>query len=375
MNVLAYVHLRNIYRSTGAGRVAREMTENLSRVQDVNLEVLADPGDYERIIPLVGKPWSDYQYHFIASETSRQQARWYFLNSPNAPYYWPDVDVIYCAGESYVPPGRSRLAVTVHDAQLFDNGAHRMDGALLKQRMKWKLLFSRLDRTTDMFHTVSHFSAERLAHHFPAIRSRLRVIPNAVSPHFFDPSTAVGRAVLTRTGLANKPFILVPGGLHFRKNAELILKAWPILSKKHPGLTLAIANHCDPTYVDRASSLAPRLVLTGFLEEEELRAIYQAAEIVWFPSRYEGFGMPVLEAMAGGTPVVTSNSTALPEVAGDAAILVSPDCASDHIDALDGLLKDTATRALLSRRGRNRAARYTWRSSAEQLAGHFASLV
>ena len=375
MNVLAYVHLRNIYRSTGAGRVAREMTEHLAQLPNVNLQVLADPGDHRRIVNLVGAPWTGYEYHFLKSETSRQQARWYLTNRPRAEQYWPAADIVYCTAESYVPVRKSRLAVTVHDAQLFEPGAHQMNLSLLKQRLKWSLLFSRLARTTDLFHTVSEFSAERLGHYFPAIRSRLRVVYNAVSSRFFEPITAEGRRILTKLGIEDRPYILVPGGLHFRKNAELILEAWPRIRQQCPEIILVIANHCAPQYLEQARSLAPSLVLAGFLEEEELCAMYHAAQLVWFPSRYEGFGLPVLEAMACQTPVVTSNTTSLPEIAGNAAILVSPDRPADHVEAIRALLSDSAAREKLRNLGIARAHDFTWHRAAVQLAGSFAALV
>lgn len=375
MNILAYVHLRNIYRSTGAGRVAREMTEHLARQSDVRLRILADPGDHARIVHQVGEPWTDFDYRFIGQETSKQQVRWYFLDSPTAESYWPEADLVYCTAESYVPVRKARLAVTVHDAQLFEPGAHRMSLSLLKQRFKWKMLFSRLARTTDMFHTISTFSAERMAFYFPAIGSRLRVVPNAVSSRFFEPVTEHGRQILKRLGVSDRPFILVPGGLNHRKNADLILAAWPEIHAKSPELRLVIINHCDRLYLERARSLSPSLILAGFLEEEELCAMYNAAQLVWFPSRYEGFGLPVLEAMACRTPVVTSNTTALPDVAGGAAILVSPDQPSDHVDAITGLLNNSAKREEMRKLGRLRAQNFTWHSSAAQLSKHFASIL
>ena len=375
MNILAYVHLRNIYRSTGAGRVAREMTEHLSRLPGLNLQVLADPGDHGTIVPQVGEPWNRFHYHFMAAETSRQQARWYLTDRPTAEQYWPEADLTYCTAESYVPVRKSRLAVTVHDAQLFEPGAHKMNSALVLQRLKWSLLFSRLARTADVFHTVSEFSAERLGHYFPGIRSRLQVVYNAVSARFFEPVTAEGLRILTKLGLENRPFILVPGGLHFRKNAELILAAWPLIRQQCPELSLVIANHCALQYLERARALSPSLVIAGFLEEEELCAIYNKAQLVWFPSRYEGFGLPVLEAMACNTPVVTSNTTSLPEIAGNAAVLVSPDRPPEHVDAIVGLLANSEQRERLRLAGCLRARHFTWERSAEQLAAHFASVV
>jgi glycosyltransferase involved in cell wall biosynthesis len=374
MNLLSYVHLRNIYRSTGVGRVARELTEHLAVLPGVNLEVLADPGDHLKIVHKVGEPWTSYRYHFMQHETSRQQALWYLLNSPTAESYWPDTELVYCTAESYVPVRKARLAVSCHDTQHFEPGAHKMSFWLLKQRFKWKLLFDRLAAKADMFHMISNFAADRTAHFFPSIKSRLRVVPNAVSERFFRPPSEEGNQVLTQFGIADRPYVLVPGGLHHRKNAELILDAWPHIHRRKPDLTLVIINHSDPTYLDRARTLQPSLILGGYQDEEPLVALYNAAQLVWFPTRYDGFGMPVIEAMACGATVVSSNTSAIPEVAGDAATLLPPDRMEEHIDAICGLLDDDGARGTFRLLGRQRAQRYRWATSAQLLAENFASL-
>lgn len=375
LNLLAYVHLRNIYGSTGAGRVARQLVEHLSEQPGMNLRVLADPADYRQIAPLVGAPWSTYRYCFLANETSRQQARWFLLGSPQAEQYWPEADVVYCTAESYVPARRSRLAVTLHDAAYFERDAHRADAARWKQRLKWRLLYRTLAKNADMFHTVSQFSAERLAHFFPAIRSRLRVVPNAVSPRFFEPVSAEGEQYLAEQNLTGRPFLLLPRGLAHRKNADLVLRCWPILRRLHPELMLVITSHCDEPFRARAQALGDSVRLTGFVSDEALCSLYHAASVVWFPSLYEGFGLPVIEAMACGTPVVASNNSSLPEVAGDAGTLVSPHRDEEHIDAIDALLTSITLRAQLGARGRMRAGQFTWQRSAGLLRRYFAELI
>lgn len=375
MNLLSYVHLRNIYRSTGVGRVARELTEHLAVLPGVNLEVLADPGDYSEIVHKVGEPWTSYRYHFMQHETSRQQALWFLLNRPTAESYWPDTQLVYCTAESYVPVRKARLAVSCHDTQHFEQGAHKMSLWLLKQRFKWKLLFDRLAAKADMFHMISHFAADRTAHFFPAIKSRLRVVPNAASESFFRPPSELGTQILAKLGIADRPYVLVPGGLHHRKNADLILDAWPHIHDRQPELTLVVINHSDPTYLDRAKTIGSSLILAGYQEEETLVALYNAAQLVWFPTRYDGFGMPVIEAMACGAPVVSSNTSAIPEVAGDAATLLSPDSMEDHIDVICNLIEDSHARETFSQLGRTRAQRYRWANSAQLLAGEFASLL
>jgi glycosyltransferase involved in cell wall biosynthesis len=374
VNVLTYVHLRNIVGSTGAGRVARHITENLAAMPEVQLNILADAGDYQRVIPKLDSPWNEFEYRFFKSRTSMQQAFWAVTDAQEAETYWPDADIVYCTAESYVPTRRKRLVVTVHDAAIFETGAHRPDWRLFKQRMKWRILYSLLARRADLLHTVSYYSAERLAHYFPAIRSRLRVVYNAAPERFFEPVSPEGEQYLERMKLNDTPYILVPGGLQFRKNAEAVLNSLKPLRSRLPGHLLVIAGHSERRYVERARELGPGIVLTGFVDDEALCSLYHGARVVWFPSRYEGFGVPILEAMACGTPVVASNCTAIPEIARNAAILIDPDDLDGHIEALNTVCHRSGIREHLIARGRVRAREFAWRKSAAALLQHFQTI-
>jgi len=373
MNVLAYVHLRNIYRSTGAGRVARELIEHVARRNGVNIHILADQADYRLVAHKVGGVWSKFPYHLFSSDTSTQQAKWIFLQSPGAGAYWPNAQVTHCTMESYVPKAQSRLMVTLHDAAYFD-GAHARNFASYKQQLKWRLLYGTLARTVDVFHTVSNFSAERLAHAFPMIRSRIRVIHNAVSAIFLREPEPGSQNPLRDLQLQGKRFVLLPGGLHYRKNAELVLRAWPILQERMKDLTLVVAGHNSSDYVTPARKLGASVVLTGFVEDEQLRALYRAAQAVWFPSQYEGFGIPVLEAMACGAPVVASNNTAIPEISGDAALLVDPQSVDDNVDALHSIVTNQGLAERLRARGKLRVKPFTWDASAAKLHALYSEL-
>jgi glycosyltransferase involved in cell wall biosynthesis len=376
LNVLTYVHLRNIYGSTGVGRVTRELAEHLANNTGITQKILADRADHASIVPKMGEPWTGFDYRLFERDTSRQQALWFFTNRPVAEQYWAEVDLVYCTAESYVPVRKAKLVVTSHDMQLFEPGAHAMTRSLLQQRLKWRVLFRKLARKVDLFHTISAFSAERLAHYYPEISSRLKVVPNAASETFFAPPTAEGLSVLPQLGVQGRPYVLVPGGLHHRKNADLILRAWPILHRKHPELTLVVLGHNSPDYVAQAQALAPSLVMTGYQTEAGLIALYSKAQLVWFPSRYEGFGMPVIEAMACGAPVVTSNTTALPEVAGGAAAaLLDPNRPEDHVEAISALLVDESARQRAIELGLIRASHFRWSQSAEMLVEAFKSIV
>jgi glycosyltransferase involved in cell wall biosynthesis len=374
-NLLAYVHLRNIHGCTGAGRVARQLTEQLAADPCVRLRILADRDDATRIVPLAGEPWTSFHYDTFAKDTSRQQLQWYWTGSPRAESFWSDVEIVYCTTESYVPTRKARLVVTAHDAAYFENDAHRRDLAFLRQRLKWRLLFHRLVARADLIHTVSHFSAERLAHFFPALSSRIRVVHNAVTSCFFGPVSQQGFQCMEDYGLNGRPFVLIPGGLHYRKNADLILTVAPRLLARFPDLIIVVAGHNTPHYAERTHSFGPRVLLTGFVRDETLHALYAAAGAVWFPSLYEGFGLPVLEAMASGAAVVASAASSIPEIAGSAALLADPADSVGHIERLALLLEEESVRSEYSRRGRVHARSFTWRRSAANLKRCFEQLL
>ena len=359
--------MRNIHSSMGAGRFSRNIIEETHKIGHHRLAILADRADHDDVVPKVGGPWKDFPYKFIERETSTQQAMWTLFDRPVAESYWPEVDVVYCAGESYVPKRRARLAVTAHDAAFFESDAHPRGWATRKQRLKWRFLYHKLARHADRVFTVSKFSAERLGHFFPRLEGRFRVVPSAIPWRFFEPVSAGGEEQLQRLGLGGRRFVMLPRGLDYRKNADMVLRAWPKLQALHGDLLLVVTSLCDPAYVERARALGPSIVLTGYIDDELLCSIYHAASVLWFPSLYEGFGLPPLEAMACGTPVVASDSSSIPEVSGDAAQLVSPMSLDDNVQAIDAVLRSPALAQRLVAAGRQRALRYTWANAARRL--------
>ncbi|MFT4112063.1 glycosyltransferase family 4 protein [Silvibacterium sp.] len=367
--------MRNIHASTGAGRTARQIVEHLARRPDVRLEILADAQDMQQVLPRMEEPWTQFRYHTFSSDTSRQQARWFLLDRPKAERFWPKTQVVFCTGESYVPVKKSRLVVTTHDAGYFETDAHTHDASYWKQRFKWNLLFRKLDRHADLFHTVSAFSAERLAHFFPAIASRIRPVHNGVTPHFFGPITSQGLTSVATAGLLERPFVLVPGGLHYRKNADLILSASKTLLDRCPDLVIAVVNHSNPSYAKQVEALGSRFRMLGFVSDEVLHALYASARLVWFPSRYEGFGLPVVEAMACGTPVIASDSSSIPEIAGGAAVLLPPTDVSAHVEAVVTLLMNDSEHNRYAAAGFERAKRFTWEKTAYELKRLFDGLL
>jgi len=171
--------------------------------------------------------------------------------------------------------------------------------------------------------------------------------------------------------LAGRQFIMYVGRATPHKNLARLVEAFAILNKKYPELMLALAGKMDANYkkVEALASekrLAHRVVFTDFVSEGELRWMYENTAAYVFPSLSEGFGLPTLEAMVHGAPVVSSNATCLPEINGDAAVYFDPKVTFDMAKKISGVLSDSKLRGQLIRAGKTQAARYSWRDTAKK---------
>ncbi|MBC7811876.1 MAG: glycosyltransferase family 4 protein [Burkholderiales bacterium] len=187
-------------------------------------------------------------------------------------------------------------------------------------------------------------------------------------------------AVRHKYGLDSRPYIFSLGTVQPRKNYTRLIHTLAQLRAEGFDLALAIAGGKgwleDPIYETiRDTHMQPYVHLLGFADEADLPALYSAAECVALPSLYEGFGLPVLEAMACGTPVVTSNISSLPEVAGDAALLIDPRDQEAITDAVRRLISDSQLSADLVARGLERVQQFTWDAAAVQLRQIYADLL
>jgi glycosyltransferase involved in cell wall biosynthesis len=191
-----------------------------------------------------------------------------------------------------------------------------------------------------------------------------------------DPQTLA--AVRARYGLGSAPFILAVSTLQPRKNYARLIQAFARLPDQGVHLVMAGGKGwlSDKIFseVERLH-LRERVIFPGFVADDDLPALYSAARLLAYPSLYEGFGLPMLEAMACGTPVVASTASCLPEVAGDAARLVSPTDVEALGAALDQVLTDEALRRDLVEKGQARAGKFSWQNSAGQLLAIYRELV
>ncbi len=259
--------------------------------------------------------------------------------------------------------GRFGGVVTVHDLWLDRHPEYSKK--LLGQGLSTFKMRQTVVRAMKII-TVSEFSARELMELYRLKREHIRVIPNGVSDDFSPRRDEQAMAELRKQiGLKAEHFVLFIGGADPRKNHQTFLAAAELVRKELGSRMLVLVGspvHPFGNYEEtaRRRSLTEKVLCPGRLSTNDLQLLYSSADLFVFPSLYEGFGMPVLEAMACGAPVLTSNSTACAEVAGDAAVLADPQDARALGEAMIRVLDDESLRDALKAKGFARAKQFSW---------------
>jgi glycosyltransferase involved in cell wall biosynthesis len=269
----------------------------------------------------------------------------------------------------------ARQVCSFHDAAVFD----QPQAYTATFRRWYRALFRHAARSARRILTVSEFSRARLAACLPLRRDQIGLVPNAAG-HLG--AVQAQPAVLQRLGLVPQAYVLAVGSTNPSKNLAGLHDAFARLPRRL-GLQLVIVGGHNPQVFAGGSGAAAspgaatapgRVVYAGAITDAELKALYQQALLLAFPSLYEGFGLPPLEAMSCGCPVVAARAGAVPEVCGNAACLVEPGSAQALAEAIQRLADDPAERDRLRSAGLAHAAGHTWQHSAECLLQEMAAL-
>lgn len=226
-------------------------------------------------------------------------------------------------------------------------------------------------------HAVSETTRQDIITLYNTPPEKVSVIFNAVESRFKP--VDISKAILTKYHIPDAPYIISVGTVQPRKNYSRLVKSLVQIRQKHD-VHLVIAGGRgwleDEFYATiQQTGMTDYVHVTGFVADEDLPALYSGAICMAYPSLYEGFGIPVLEAMACGTPVLTSTTSSLPEVAGDSAILVNPYDIDAIQDGLERLISDQDLRETLSQKGLSQAQKFTWEQSARQLKRLYTQLL
>jgi glycosyltransferase involved in cell wall biosynthesis len=245
----------------------------------------------------------------------------------------------------------------------------------LSTRLLWRSLVFPAARRADRIIAHSRAARTEIAEDIGLPEGRIDVVPHG--PGFesgVDPTPEP--ELRSRLGVGSGPIVLAVSALLAHKNVRTLVEALPEIRRAVPDAVAVVPANPTPlgealTARARALGVGDALLLPGWVSPADLEGLYAAAACFVFPSLREGFGLPVLEAMRRGVPVACSNASAVPEVAGDAALLFDPNRPNDLAAAVTRLLRDRGLADELAARGRARAAEFTWRRAAEETLASF----
>ena len=335
---------------TGVEIVTRELIKALLASDLDNQYILYSP-------TLLGREWQKY-----SNSTNRvlPPASWWVVRRLSRAIPEDNLDVFW-SPSNFLPynlPAKS--LTTVHDLAF----VHFPQAYSWKSRLLSWLTVRRAAAVATKILAVSEQTSRDLISRFNISPARVAVIPNAL------PDRPTDQLIYQRS-IPNE-YLLVVGRVEARKNPLIIIKAFALIASDFPELQLVFAGS-DGYRAEQAKKLAAKVGLSsrihflGFVSEIRLRELYAYASVVVFPSLYEGFGLPVLEAFHYGVPLIASHTPAVAEVAGDAALLVEPTDALGFAQAIDRLISTPELRAQLIEKGALRLQQFSWEASAKAL--------
>jgi glycosyltransferase involved in cell wall biosynthesis len=303
----------------------------------------------------------------VSTKQSAMPARplhlaWSAMEHPRIERFLGPLDVVHGTNFTVPPSRRAGRVVTVHDLTCI-----RFPEMCQPATLRYPRLIERALKAGAVVHTPSVSVAEEVRDHFGAPRDQVVAIHSGI-PSL--PAADAGK-VPSNVDLG-RPYVLSIGTAEPRKDLPGLVKAFSEVAQRHADLQLVLVGPGgwgseDLDAAIAASAARDRIVMTGFVEDAALAAILAGARVLAYPSRYEGFGFPPLQAMAAGVPVVTTSVGALRETCGGAALMVEPGDIDALAEALDAAVDDEARRSILITAGLTRVGDFTWESTAAGL--------
>ena len=351
---------------TGLGRYAEQLGRHLLERDDVEVRFYAATTAPERL-PAYARRRMQTRWHWDTRRW-RLSVALAHLAGPSFDRRFAHTDLVHCTEHLLLPLRQVPTVLTVHDVVYL----RHPEWHLPMNRWFLRLAMPHFVREAQAIIAVSEFTKQDVVKLLGADPAKVRVVHEGVDPRFHPIRHPETLSELRARYRLQAPFILYVGAIEPRKNLPLLLRAYAALCRE-PGFKhqLVIAGGkgwlFDEVF-DTASALGlgERVTFTGHVPDRDLPALYAAADIFAFPAFFEGFGLPPLEAMACGTPVVSSDAASLPEVVGKAGLLVSPHDEGAWVDALRRLAGDADLHRRLTAEGIAQAHRFTWQQTAQR---------
>ncbi|MDP9211666.1 MAG: glycosyltransferase family 4 protein [bacterium] len=318
--------------------------------------------------PLTGVGMNAHNFPFTGKQRRAWQLIWKTAGWPTVDLPGPPCDLWHFT--NYVaPPTRKPFVVTVHDMAFVDHPAFVEPKNL---RYLERFVPETLTRAAHII-AVSDATRNSLAEHFNVPLTKITVTHEAADERFSQPPEPERLSRILKKHGIDRDYILTVGTLEPRKNLKTLLLAFAALRKKVREQLVVVGGHgwlFDETEeLLRKLGLGDRVILTGYVPDEELPSLYAGAKAFVFPSHLEGFGIPLLEAMASGTPVLSSNTSSMPEVGGTAALYFDPDDEKGMRLAIERVLGDEKLQERLAEAGYEQAKQFSWERTAQKTLG------
>jgi len=362
-------------RETGVGIYFRNLLLHLAQIDRSNeyflfSSSLKDRFPLQKIPPFLKKEFRDWRLPVKVVNFFWYKLRWPYLDY----FFRTDLDLTH-SPTPLILPTKGKKVVTVYDLFFMDfpwmtdretrkNFVRKTKNALLK---------------ADGIVVISRFTKNQLLERFAVDERKVKVIYLGLDPKFKrDISVEVSEKIRKKYSLPSS-FILFVGAIEPRKNLTNFVEALRIIHRKHKKVPLVIVGRKGQDYKDleekiKQNNLESWVKLTGYLPDQEVRAFYSLASVFGFPSLCEGFGLPLIEAMASGLPVAASKCSAIPEIAKDAALYFHPEDPEDIAAKIILALKDEDLRQNLRSKGKKRALDFDWRTTAAETLDFYESI-
>lgn len=365
MIINAYIQANRVIRPTGVGKHVIHATRQLAAIPETTVRIVACRSDHDTVIASsAGWPYPSMPLTLLPGTRPRWEWTWRAISWPALDRVIPRADWIYSPTEVFLPSRRTPVATTVHCIHWFEPDYPSYSSpAYRRARLRWRTILHPMLRHSRLVMAVSVFLKRKLVELFRVPEAKIAVVGNGVEPEFYAPAADLGPPPLP--GLRDR-YLLSVGGLSMRKGVEPLLAVASRLHDSRNDLQLVIAGPCDPEYVEAARQL-PNVLLADYVGIDLMPRLMRGATSLLCLSRHETFGIPVAEAMAAGTPVIASRHAALPEIVGDAGIMVDTASIGEIVDAVRALEQDDRLRQQMIALGRRRAESYRWERCAERI--------
>ncbi len=359
----------------GLGRYTQKLIENLEKVSAQGGSSFGWENSHQYFIFLRKENWDEYQPQSKHFTKVMADVPWYTLREQ---IQMPRIlekcglDLVHFPHFNIPVSYKGRFIVTIHDLILFQYPTSKASTlsapAYFLKKKAYHHVINRAIKNSERIIAVSEHTKEDILKNFKINPKKVLVTYEGVDT-IEKPILENAETILKKYGII-KPYILYVGNAYPHKNLDRLISAFKRVVKKHPGLSLVLAGKEDYFYKRLKKSViedeVSSVVFPDHIDEDHLPTIYREAKLYVFPSLYEGFGLPPLEAMARNIPVASSSASCLPEILGEAAFFFDPRGISETSEAIEKVLTDNDLRKKLIEAGKKQIRKYSWEKMAKE---------